>query len=450
MWRNVLWTAVVATSACLIPDRLILEALDRDRDGELNGDYHGEFGDGTDCDDNDPAVGADMPETCGDGTDNDCDGDIDEDSPEAPIWFFDRDGDGHGDADRPRSACTKPSDHEPDATDCDDNQPAAHPGAVERCNGLDDDCDGDIDESGDPITWYADQDGDGHGDPTSAQVVCERPRGHVQTATDCNDHADWIHPGSFEVWYDGVDADCRGDDDFDRDDDGARHPSAWADAPPWDAVVDCDDGNRRIYPSAPEIWYDGVDQDCDPETEWDFDRDGLTHPSAPVGTAEDCDDARADIGAPRWWFPDSDGDSYGATGAGTSSCSSLTGHVTNGLDCDDGEPDINPDGLEACNGVDDDCDGATDEHGGPAWWPDLDGDGQGDESANPNFACATPQDHVQNADDCDDTNPLTGRGFNEICDGEDNNCNNRVDEGVVPNWYPDDDHDDFGDANVQP
>jgi hypothetical protein len=447
MLRSMLWVPLFVLSGCLIPDSLILKIIDRDEDGEFDDRYVGDLGIGTDCDDSDPAVGSDAPETCGDNTDNDCDGLVDEDSPEAPIWFLDHDRDGHGDAAHPKVACNKPPEHEPDATDCDDNQPQAHPGAQERCNGFDDDCDGDIDESGDPITWYADQDGDGHGDPAAARVSCARPSEHVQSATDCNDEADWIHPGATDARYDGVDADCAGGDDFDHDGDGARHPSAWAGAPPWDAVVDCDDDNNRIYPAAPELWYDGVDQDCDPSTEWDRDADGVTVTGAPEGSADDCDDTRADVGRPGAWYADGDGDGFGANQVPVFSCLPLPGHVRQPGDCNDNDGLISPVRNETCDQIDNNCNGVIDDGVGGLFWPDVDNDGYGDINGPALQACARPPGYSANGDDCDDSTNQRRPGFSEQCDYLDNDCDDLVDEGVLSTFYPDSDDDGFGDAN---
>ena len=73
-------------------------------------------------------------------------------------------------------------------TDCDDHHSAVHPGADEVCNGRDDDCDGSIDgpEALGAATWYADEDGDGHGDPDKAVVGCG-PRRHSPYGDDCDD-----------------------------------------------------------------------------------------------------------------------------------------------------------------------------------------------------------------------------------------------------------------------
>ncbi|MDP7202461.1 MAG: MopE-related protein, partial [Dehalococcoidia bacterium] len=141
---------------------------------------------GGDCDDSTTAASPGEDETC-DTIDNDCDGDVDEDSAlDAPTWYLDGDADGYGDADSP---ATGPCDEEPsgyvdNAEDCDDDDPAISPDGVEACNGVDDDCD--------PLT---DENVDGDGDGYS---ICDG---------DCDDNNLSVYPGAPEL-CDGLDNDC--------------------------------------------------------------------------------------------------------------------------------------------------------------------------------------------------------------------------------------------------
>ena len=142
------------------------------------------------------------------------------------------------------------------AQDCRDDDALSYPGADERCDGVDNDCDGRTDEEDavDATTFYADLDGDGFGDPDSPVVGCSPPEGTVEAGTDCDDANPGVHPDAPETWYDGVDSDCAGDDDFDRDGDGF---SGGVDG------VDCDDAEPTAYPAAEEVCGDGIDNNCD-------------------------------------------------------------------------------------------------------------------------------------------------------------------------------------------
>jgi hypothetical protein len=97
-------------------------------------------------------------------------------------------------------ACDAPAGTVADATDCDDTDGDVNPGAFEACNGIDDNCDGAIDEDGatDVLTWYADTDGDGFGDAASSVVDCEQPADHVSDDSDCDDSAGAVNPDATE------------------------------------------------------------------------------------------------------------------------------------------------------------------------------------------------------------------------------------------------------------
>ncbi len=102
------------------------------------------------------------------------------------------------------------------ASDCNDSNASIYPGAIETCDGLDNDCDGLVDAD-DPgltggSTGYLDADGDGYGTSSSTATVCSEGSGYSYTAGDCDDSRYAVHPGAAEVCDDGLDNDCSGAD----------------------------------------------------------------------------------------------------------------------------------------------------------------------------------------------------------------------------------------------
>jgi len=112
------------------------------------------------------------------------------------------------------------------------------------------------------------------------------------------------------------------------------------------------------------------------------------------------------------------------------------GHISDaldgGTDCDDGNATVNPDAEEVCDGLDNDCDGGTDEFDAidaTTWYADGDSDGAGD-AAQSIAACQAPTGYVDNAGDCDDSTSAVGPEVDEICrNGVDDDCDGSTDEG---------------------
>jgi hypothetical protein len=123
--------------------------IDNDGDGYGNpGDPSCPNGPQTDCDDNNGAVNPGKDEVCN-GIDDDCDDLIDDDDPSCtgqPTWYQDNDDDGYGNPAETLQACTQPQGYVTDNTDCDDNNPDIHPGAIEVIDGVDNNCNGLVDE----------------------------------------------------------------------------------------------------------------------------------------------------------------------------------------------------------------------------------------------------------------------------------------------------------------
>ncbi len=446
---------------------LALAGCNRDKDPETGLVETDDDGDGytsdEDCDDGDAAIHPDAEETC-DGVDEDCDGDID-DGLETTLWYEDDDADGYGrdassveacaqpegyvavagdcddlDTDfypgAPEDDCADPNDYNCDGSvgyedadgdrypaclECDDGDATAYPGAEEICDGVDDDCDGEIDdEASDAATWYIDYDTDGYGSDRYSVLSCDQPEGYVDNAEDCNDQNDDAFPGADEV-CDGDDTDCDGEIDedsavdastwyLDGDGDGYGVPdSTWVscELPEGYAATDddCDDAVFEVNPGANEVCNDGVDDDCD-------------------GYADGADAEGVEI-----YYVDADGDGYGLDDFSIVSCELPEDYSEIGGDCyDDGTEfgaGINPEADEICDDLDNDCDGSVDEDeasDATTWYADLDGDGYGGETEF-TTSCEQPEGYGASADDCDDDDEGVYPGASETCnDGVDSNC----------------------------
>jgi len=369
-----------------------------------------------DCDDQDIAIHPGGTEVC-DDEDNDCDGTADEGSPVgATTWYIDYDGDGYGATSFTLDACDAPTGYVADTSDCDDTDQDVHPGATEACNEVDDDCDSTVDEDAefDLDTYYADDDGDGYGDPSNTSEACSLPSGHVDNDDDCDDGATDTYPSADET-CDDTDQDCDGDVDedatdgdtwwIDLDGDGYGNlilTTSDCDQPTGyvDNDDDCDDLEADAWPGNTEVC-DGIDNDCDT----DADESGAS--DAPT------------------WYLDDDGDGYGDPDTSAIQCEAPSDYGTDSSDCDDSDPTISPSALEQCDAADNDCDGDVDEDDAidvVTWYADDDGDGYGDAAVSEEH-CDAPTAFVADATDCDDGEILANPGETETCnDGIDNDC----------------------------
>lgn len=160
-----------------------------------------------DCNDISNAIYPGAPETCN-AIDEDCDGVADNDPIDPLTWYYDGDGDLRGDPNNTTLACSQPTDHVSNANDCNDSEALAWTSAAEVCDGVDNDCDGGVDENV-TNTYYRDQDSDGYGIASTFVEACTVPTGFVANANDCNDTCNICFPGSPES-CDGVDNNCDG------------------------------------------------------------------------------------------------------------------------------------------------------------------------------------------------------------------------------------------------
>ena len=408
--------------------------------------------DDSDCDDADGDVNPGATEVCN-GLDDDCDGDVDDEDADLDLssgstWYYDGDGDGYGDttmgtmscdaatgyvadgadcddadADFHPSAsesdCMDPNDYNcdgsvgyadqdgdgsPACVDCDDANADVVPGALEVCNSIDDDCNGDVDDddagvdSSTASLWYDDQDADGYGDPSTATLSCDAPYGFIADATDCDDTDAGYHPGASE-------SDCTDPNDYNCD--GlVAYEDQDADGSP--ACSDCDDTNSAVAPGALEVCND-IDDDCD----------------ALVDDA----DADVDLTTGATWYDDADGDNYGDPATGTISCDASAGFIADATDCDDADAAYHPGAEESdCTDPNDyNCDGSV---------------GYADQDADGSPACL----------DCDDSASAVNPSASEVCNGIDDDCDELVDDdddgvdlSTGSSWYADQDADGYGD-----
>ena len=242
--------------------------LDRDFDGRVAMDCQNVIDGvvtsaGPDCDDARASSYPGATEVCN-GLDDDCDGEVDEGTQVA--GFIDADGDGRGDGAMPLRACPGAAHFSVDDLDCDDVDPLRHRRMPELCDAVDNDCDGDVDESTSSVPWYADTDRDAFGNPRSAAVVsCAPIAGRSILAIDCDDGRGTRNPGAAET-CNAADDDCDGLANFvigrndweDDDDDGVPDVACAADP----ETADCDDRDPLVFPGAPERC-NRRDDDCD-------------------------------------------------------------------------------------------------------------------------------------------------------------------------------------------
>ncbi|MBX7191365.1 MAG: putative metal-binding motif-containing protein [Sandaracinaceae bacterium] len=146
-------------------------------------------------------------------------------------------------------------------------------------------------------------------------------------------------------------------------------------------------------------------------------------------------------------YADHDGDGFGDAAAPLGDCVELAeGYVLDATDCDDAHESAHPGGTEVCNGVDDDCNGTSDEGVMLSFYVDADGDGFGAGVAV--SACSAPAGHSAMAGDCDDTCASCHPGGTETCNGRDDDCDAAIDDGVTTTFYLDADGDSYGRSDM--
>ena len=259
----------------------------------------------TACDAPTPAT-----EVCGDNVDNDCNGKTDEDGAGGCIsWYQDNDQDNYGSG-KGSCQCANPGvGYSGNGGDCNDMNGQIHPGAVEICDNIDNNCNSETDESGSKgcTVFYKDLDGDGFGDPNNTACLCKSKQTTewISQAGDCDDT-----PGPGGKIHPGVDETCEGGHYISKTDPVTNKP--------YDEWV-------------------GVDENCDGKT-----------------------DDQGAIGC-QLYYVDQDKDTFGVTQSGLCLCHPTKSNAAGAPgDCDDSAAAVSPAQPEICDGIDNDCDGKTD------------------------------------------------------------------------------------------
>ena len=348
------------------------------------------------------------------------------------VRYYDRDLDGFGGTEfyykRPGPPLAFPfSVNSETFADCDDLSSSNKPGAADdNCDGIDNNCNGLVDEDATYVVYYPDNDGDGFGNPSGTEFCSNPGSGYVLNGNDCDDSNPSI--GQKKRWYE------------DADGDGYGNPAISViacEAPSFNNYVlnfsDCNDNNPLEYNT---VWF--LDQDQD-----GFGTESLDPTPIPIAPG---------INALNVVFscvnPSTDEIKY----------------VRNRRDCFDGNPMISPRQFENnTDGQDNDCDGLIDEGVDPpgTTYCDIDGDGFGDPGCpippagrmvqkNGHSTFVTSADGVDNNTDCDDTNPNINPSSFEFANGLDNDCNGVVSDTVAVEitWFLDSDSDGYGDGSI--
>ena len=255
-----------------------------------------------DCNDNDPSISPNAEEIIGDGIDQDCDA--------LEKCHVDSDMDTYGDPlltiTSSNLLCNDTQNNESTNTlDCDDGNSAINPGATEIIgDGIDQDCDA-------QELCYVDSDMDMFGNDLAMTVVsfdliCDYTDSESDNTLDCDDTNNLVNPNAEEIFGNGLDDNCSGEEDegfTDGDRDGFLPP------------IDCNDADNTVYPGAEEL-EDGKDNDCNGSVDdgLDIDQDGYV-----TGSDEDPT-----------------------------------------TDCNDDDPAINPGAIEVYDEIDNNCDDEID------------------------------------------------------------------------------------------
>lgn len=336
-----------------------------------------------DCDDTDININPSMAEDCNDGEDNDCDNKVDMNDDEC---MFCKPGNTteceiqYGVCQASTKVCGSDNKWPKCTADTYGDWSNDFEEEEQSCDGLDNDCDNEIDE-GIKNIYYHDGDGDGFGNISDTKEACSAPENYVADNADCNDGDGNMNPSAYEI-CNGIDDDC--DTSTEDGYDVTPPPNSIQEGVCKDSVQVCTDGSYveifssdyiQNYEPQEASCSDNLDNDCDGEVDADdFDCSCLE------GEESDCPLPGVCVGAKRVCTSD----------RVWASCDYAA--FTDEYEVEE----------ISCDGLDNDCDNATDENIKTIYYYDGDEDGNGLETNSSQFCEPTGKYTVTDYGDCDD------------------------------------------------
>lgn len=304
-------------------------------------------------------------------------------------FYRDKDGDGFGDSALKENKCVPSPGYVENRLDCNDSVDSTFPGAPERCDGQDNNCNGAIDE-GNP-----EKDRDC---PTGMPGVCALGK----TICDAGKLRCIQKYSPTTELCDGRDNNCDGTID-DGNPGGTMSCATGKLGVCAEGVTWCYGGSIQCVPTAApssEVC-DNLDNNCNGSTD-----EGLSFIT---------------------YYKDTDGDGWGDVSFPLTACAKPAGYALVGGDCNDKNDTVNPGTPEICNGIDDNCNGSKDEGLLLTYYRDYDGDGWGSSSVTYS-SCTKPEGYVAKDSDCNDRNSRIHPGAADICNGINDDCDDLIDE----------------------
>ncbi|MBU0967913.1 MAG: putative metal-binding motif-containing protein [Proteobacteria bacterium] len=356
-------------------------------------------------------------EVC-DQLDNDCNGIIDDNVPDSPLWYADTDNDGHGDPAVSLQNCNAVAGYVDNSDDCNDGSWAINPDLGERCDGKDSNCDGLVDNN--CVTSLCTETDINNVMACAAlcdldEAICIGGCILQQTQDECQ--AAGITLGQCLV-NNGCGTPLNPDFDCIRSDCQVEWENVFGSVPP-----QCASGDTRVCGSSEGLCEQGIET-CGENGLWSGICVGETAPAPEICDGQDnnCDGVIDNPTEPRW-CEDADGDLY--TSACTEECQQpdptwIPVADSLGEDCDDSNDQVHVGAIEICDGLDNDCNGIVDEG-----FPDNDQDGEMD--------CVDPDDDNDGWLDEEDCRPFDlaiNPDAEERCDGQDNDCSGSIDDNL--------------------